>query len=297
MFVIDTKMHGIPGITAVFYLPGPHPVLIETGPTSSLEHTLAGLEQVGVDRLEAIIVTHVHLDHAGAVGHLAERFPDAQIIVRVEGAPHLVNPGRLWAAASRVFPNMLETWGEMKPVPAERILAVESDSTVFELGDGRRLDAIHTPGHANHHMALLERKEGELYAGDAIGVILPEARVAWPATPPTEFDLQLAIKSIEKLRAIKPSRLLPTHFGEVIDPVATLNDAIARLQQWFGAAEPVVASGGGTQEVAEEFRRLAEELYPTLSNETLQKLDKTMPFALNAAGIVRYLSKRISSPT
>lgn len=285
-------MHGRQGITAVYYLPGPVPAIIETGPASSLERTLAGLEEAGVGDLRLIVLTHIHLDHAGAVGHLAERFPSATVIVREEGAPHLVDPSRLWASASRLYPDMERLWGEMRPVAQERIRSVASDGLVADLGDGRRLEALYAPGHARHQMALLERKSGDLFAGDAIGVFLPGARVIRPATPPPDFDLEVALETIERLRSLRPARLFPTHFGPVPNVNPAFDEAAQRLKQWVQAAEEVVARGGEAGEVAEVFRRRARDFYPDLAASVAEKLEQTTSYTLNALGIVRYLTKR-----
>lgn len=293
VFAVDTLMHGLEGITAVYYLPGPdRSALIEAGPGSSLQHTMKALEKLEVDHLDFIILTHIHLDHAGAIGHLCEQFPSATVMVREEGAPHLVDPSRLWASAARLYPNMEKIWGEMRPVPKDRIRAISTDEAVADLGGGRRIDAIYTPGHAGHHMALLDRQSGDLFAGDAIGVRLQDAGVIRPATPPPEFDLEAAVESIERMRAFRASRVLPTHFGPAPDVNAALDEAILRLNQWVGAAEPVVSSGGDSNEVAKEFRRRKEDFYPDLTPEVTARLEGTTSYDLNAAGIVRYLSKK-----
>lgn len=289
---IDTFMHGWEGITAVYYLPGDRPAIVETGPTTSLAHTLKGLEEAGAADLEFIILTHIHLDHAGAVGHFAERFPRAQIIVRAEGAPHLVDPSRLWASAARLYPNMEELWGEMRPVPEERITPVSADGLVVDLGGERRVDAIYAPGHARHQMAVLDRRTGDMFAGDAIGVFLPEAEVIRPATPPPDFDLELAINTVERLRSLRPRRLFPTHFGPVPNVNAAFDEAILRLRQWVSTAEEVLALGGEKAQVVEAFRRKTPEFYPTLDPALIPKLERTTSYELNAAGILRYLSKR-----
>lgn len=294
VIAIDTFMHGIEGITAVYYLPGPRPAVIETGPASSLDHTFKGLEEAGADDLELIILTHIHLDHAGAVGHFAERFPRAQIVVRIEGAPHIADPSRLWASAARLYPNMEEMWGEMLPAPEARITAVSSDDPIADLGDGRRIDALYAPGHAKHQMALLDRQSGDMYAGDAIGVFLPEAGVIRPATPPPDFNLEQSVTTVERLRSLRPRRLFPTHFGPVPDVNAAFDEAVLRYRQWVAAAEEAVAAGGGTSEVAEAFRSKTPEFYPSLDPALIPKLERTTSYELNALGILRYLSKRDS---
>lgn len=290
VIAVDTFMHGFEGITAVYVLLPD--VLIEVGPATSLDSTLAGLEEAGVKDLEWIIVTHIHLDHAGAIGHFAERFPSARIAVRVEGAPHLVDPTRLWASASRLYQDMEGMWGEMKPVAEERILAVTSDGLIGELSDGRRIEAIHAPGHARHQMALLERRSGDLFVGDAIGVRIQDAGVIRPATPPPDFDLEVAVETIERLRSLRPARVFPTHFGPAPNADDAFTEGGSRMHQWVEAAEKVIADGGGVEEIADEFRRKKSEFYPDLSDDLVRRLEGTTSYDLNAAGIFRYLSKR-----
>lgn len=292
VFAIDTFMHGWEGITAVYYLSGATPTLIETGPATSLGPVLEGLEKLDVDRLELIVVTHIHLDHAGAAGHLAERFPEATIVVREEGAPHLADPSRLWASASRLYPDMETLWGEMRPIPEDRIRAIGTDGLIAETSDGLRLEAIYSPGHARHHMAVLERSRGDLFAGDAIGVFLPAAGVIRPATPPPDFDPGLTIDSIEKLRSVRPSRLFPTHFGPVPEVNEAFSEAIRRLREWGAAAEEVFGEGGDAGTIAEEFRQRRDEFYPGLDPALVEKFENTTSYALNASGFFRYLSKR-----
>lgn len=285
-------MHGRKGITAVYYLPAERPALIETAPSSSLESVLTGLDEAGVTELDWIVLTHIHLDHAGAVGHLAERFPNARVVVREEGAPHLVDPSKLWASAARLYQDMEARWGEMRPVAAERIDSVSSDGVVADLGSGRVLEAIYAPGHAKHQMALFDSRVGDLFVGDAIGVYLPDAGAIRPATPPPEFDMELCLSTIERLRAIGATRVFPTHFDLVPDNDAAFDEGAERIRQWVGRADVALASGGDIPEVVAEFERGAKSDYAHLDADLLEKFEQTTSYELNAAGIVRYLRKR-----
>jgi glyoxylase-like metal-dependent hydrolase (beta-lactamase superfamily II) len=285
---VDTMMGGLRAITAVYYLPGPHPAVIDTGPGSSVEHTFAGLEAAGVRRLDWIVLTHIHLDHAGAVGHVARRFPEAQVVVRVEGAPHLVDPSRLWASAGRLYPDMEERWGSMLPVVEDRVVAVEADGPVVDLGDGRSLSAVYAPGHAKHHMALWEPGARTLFPGDAVGVFLPGTGAFRPATPPPEYSLELALDSIDRLRALQPRRMYPTHFGPVPDPGEAFTRGAREMEEAVEAARAVVAAGGGIAEIA---RALAARRSPDSDRSSLERLDRASSDNLNAAGIHRYLTR------
>lgn len=292
VMAIDAFMHGWEGITAVYHLPGPRPALIETGPATSLKHVLGGLDEIGVDHLDWIVLTHIHLDHAGAVGHLARRFPEAKIVVREEGARHLVDPSKLWASAGRIYPDMEGLWGEMIPVAQDRIVAVSEDGPVADLGDGRTLTAIYTPGHASHHMSLWEPEAGDLFVGDAVGVYLPDAGTIRPATPPPEFNLELMLASMDKLRAIRPTTMFPTHFGAVPDADAAFEEGARRLQQWVEVARRTYEDGMDIDAMTEAFKAARPTIYPDLSPEMADKFDQTSSYAMNAMGIARYLRKR-----
>ncbi|HEX2295223.1 MAG TPA: MBL fold metallo-hydrolase, partial [Actinomycetota bacterium] len=203
---IDLKMHGFPGITGAFVVRGDRTALVETGPKSSLEHLVAGLDAAGVDEVDCIVVTHIHLDHAGAAGTLAARWPAAEVFVHPVGAPHLADPGKLWASAARIYGDAMESlWGGIDPVPADRLVEV-GDGDTIDLGS-TALRAIETPGHARHHHAYLDEAGGTLFYGDALGVRLPDVGVIRPATPPPEFDLEAAIASIGRIRDAAAERL------------------------------------------------------------------------------------------
>ena len=285
-------MHGWQGLTAVYLLDGPNPAVVDTGPGSSIEVLLEVLEREGVDSLAWIVLTHVHLDHAGAAGHLARRFPEAKVVVREEGARHLADPSALWASASRVYPNMEELWGPMLPVAEERIVPVSEDGPAVDLGGGRLLEAVYAPGHAKHHMALLDSSSGDLFLGDALGVRLPEVGLVRPAAPPPEFDLELTITTAARLRALSPTRVFPTHYGPVPDVDQVFEEAPGRYRQWVEAAEKVVAAGGGLQETISDFERRREEFYPDLAPEMVERFEYSCSYTLNAMGILRYLQRR-----
>lgn len=285
-------MHGWQGITAVYLLPGPNPAVIDTGPGSSIERVLQALEQEGVDSLAWIVLTHIHLDHAGAAGHLAQRFPEARVVVREEGARHLVDPARLWSSAARLYPNMKELWGPMLPIDRDRVVPVSIDGPAVDLGSGRRLDAFYAPGHAKHQMALLDSASGDLFVGDALGVRVPEAGVVRPAAPPPEFDLEAIITTAARLHALGPARVFPTHFGPAPDVDQIFEEAPMRFRQWVQAAERVFAAGGGLEEMTDDFRARREEFYPGLAPEVVAKFEYSCSYDLNSRGILRYLQRR-----
>ena len=207
-------------VTAGYLIEGPEPVLIETGSQSSVPVLLAALGELGVgpEDLAGIAVTHIHLDHAGGVGDVARAFPSATVYVHEKGARHLADPSRLIDSAARVYGPLLDSlYGRMDPTDAAR-LHVVADGEEIAVGPGRTLVAVDSPGHAKHHVGFHDSESGVLFAGDAIGVRLPDAGVLRPATPPPDFDLDLALNSLRKFGARRPSGLALAHYGLLESP-------------------------------------------------------------------------------
>lgn len=298
MKIIDTKMHGRKGITGAFLVRGEQTALLEAGPKSSLPHVLAGLEEAGVERLDWIVVTHIHLDHAGAAGSLALRFPEATVAVHEVGAPHLIDPAKLWASASRIYGDKMDQlWGGIDPIAPQRIRTL-ADGDKVDLG-GRTLQAIETPGHARHHHALLDDDTGTLYTGDAMGVRLQEVGVMRPATPPPEFDLEDAIASIRRIKELKPSRLCLTHFGpsdkgaEPRDVPATCDAALEALQRWAEWVRDARKDSSDLDEVAAAVQAKAEGALGEsgVSADDVERMQQTTSYWMNTWGYMRYFDK------
>ena len=210
------------------------PALVETGSQSSVPAVHAALAALGLGPadLRWIIVTHIHLDHAGAVGDLAADFPSATVVVHERGARHLVDPTRLIDSASRVYGPLLDSlYGRMTAVPEDRLIAA-GDGFRVDVGNGRELVLVDSPGHAKHHHAVLDEQTGTLLVGDAVGVLLPDLGVLRPATPPPDFDLEQAANSLRRFAELRPERLVLTHYGPVADPAATLAEAEEMLHGW-----------------------------------------------------------------
>ena len=207
---IDTKMAGYDGITAGYLIRGSRPCLVDTGTAPSAPVVRTALDALGVGPadLATVVVTHIHLDHAGGTGDMAGHYPGAEIVVHERGARHLADPGRLMASARRVYGDSLDRlFGELAPTPADRIRAVDEVGRI-DLGDGRWLESHYSPGHARHHVGLLDSVSGDLYVGDAAGVYLPETGDLRAATPPPDFDLEQALGSLRKFGTLRPTRLL-----------------------------------------------------------------------------------------
>ncbi len=264
IFVIDTRHGGLARTVGVFVVPleDGRFVLVETGPGSTLASVRGGIRTLGFDLggLAAILVTHIHLDHAGAAGALA-RESGATVVVHDRGAPHLIAPDRLLASATRIYGDAMERlWGAMLPVPEDQIHSVSGGETIA-LG-GRSFGVIEAAGHARHHVAF-HLDDGSLFTGDAAAIKLPGSSVIRPALPPPETDLEAWQGTIERLRALTPRRLLLTHFGEVAEADRHLVAVLRRNRLW---ADEVLA---GLR--AGESDRLLEQRVEVLSQHELRE--------------------------
>src|SRR2546421_1224563 len=216
---LDTLLGGMDQMTAGFLVTGEVPALVETGSQSSVPAVRDALQRAGLgpSDLGWIIVTHIHLDHAGGVGDLAEAFPGATVVVHEQGARHLIDPSRLVNSAAQVYGPLLDgLYGRMSPVPAHRVHAAH-DRERIDLGAGRWLVMVDSPGHAKHHLAVLDEQSGTLMVGDAVGVQLPDVGVLRPATPPPDFDLEQATASLRTFAGLRPQQVVLTHYGPVDD--------------------------------------------------------------------------------
>jgi glyoxylase-like metal-dependent hydrolase (beta-lactamase superfamily II) len=236
--MLDLGFRDHEGLIASFLLPGPEGwTMIETGPTSCLDRLVAGVLRAGVDprEVERIFVTHIHLDHAGALGTAAEKFPDAELFVHRSGIAHMVDPVKLIASARRAWgPASDQLWGTIAPTPANRLGPLDGGES-FELTDGT-LEVLATPGHARHHLAFLDTGTSAVFTGDALGVRLAGGRRARPAIPPPDLDLEQMFASLDRIRSVEPKRLVRTHFGPSDAPDADIGTYREAIEEWRDVA-------------------------------------------------------------
>jgi glyoxylase-like metal-dependent hydrolase (beta-lactamase superfamily II) len=291
---IDTLLGGWERVTAGYLIEGPAPVLVETGSQSSVAELLTALDDLGVAPadLAGIAVTHIHLDHAGGVGDVARAFPNATVYVHERGARHLVDPTRLVSSAALVYGDLLDSlYGRLDPTPAERV-HVLADGETIRIGPTRTLTTVDSPGHAKHHLALHDSESGILFAGDAVGVRLPDAGILRPATPPPDFDLDQALASLDRFAERRPAGIALAHFGLVPDPAEILVEAHDILRRWAEVAERA------WQEDRDIAAALDEAFSPELANvdpAQREKLDTLNGIHSNAAGFRRWLDQRAGS--
>jgi glyoxylase-like metal-dependent hydrolase (beta-lactamase superfamily II) len=288
---IDTLLGGWERVTAGYLVTGPSPVLVETGSQSSVPQLLAALDSLGVGAtdLAGVAVTHIHLDHAGGVGDVARAFPNATVYVHEKGARHLVDPSRLVESAAMVYGELLDTlYGRLDPTPADRV-HVLADGEDIAIGDGRVLTTVDSPGHAKHHLALHDSASGIIFAGDAVGVRLPDSGILRPATPPPDFDLELALVSLRKLAGRNPTGIALAHYGLIGDPAAILDEAQETLTRWAEVAERAWKDGRDiATALAEAFQHDLDGVDPAQR----EKLETLNGIHSNAAGFQRWLDTR-----
>jgi glyoxylase-like metal-dependent hydrolase (beta-lactamase superfamily II) len=250
------------------------PALFDCGPANCAPELKERLRERGIDLrdLRHLLLSHIHLDHAGAAGTLVSEHPGLQVHVSEIGAPHLVDPERLERSARRLYGDEFETlWGELVPVPEANVHPVGPNVV--------GLECFPTPGHASHHVCYLDH-EGTLYAGDATGVRIQPSRLVLPPTPPPEFDLEAWNRSLDEIERRRAKRLALIHFGVADDPGPHIADLRERLERWAGW----VGNGAGENEFV---AAAAQDLGPDR-----KAYEQAMPFWQSYAGLARYWEKR-----
>jgi glyoxylase-like metal-dependent hydrolase (beta-lactamase superfamily II) len=293
---IDVGTGGIEGFNAGFLRTGSEPTLIETGSGADTARLVEGIRAAGLEPADIrhLVVTHIHLDHAGGAGALATLAPDAIVWVHERGAPHLADPERLIASTARTYGSerMRALFGRTRPVPAERLRAVVGGDRI-EVGDGS-LEILHTPGHASHHIAVLDERSGTMFTGEAAGSYLADLDVYRPALPPPEVDVELALDSLRRIAERGPERLTTTHLGTIDDPLEGCRRAAERIRTWSERVRTILEGGGDDEAVLAGLEALAAEEFAqdTGSPFDRDRYDPIGSIRMNAMGLGRYWRKR-----
>ncbi|MBC7106477.1 MAG: MBL fold metallo-hydrolase [Firmicutes bacterium] len=299
-YQIDVYEMGIPERTAVYVLRGDRTAVIEAGPTPGAPRVLGGLEALGVrpEEVEHLIVTHVHLDHAGATGYLLRHLPNALVWVHPKGARHLHDPSRLVAGAREIYgPDFDRLFGEVVPVPAERLRS-PADGETLDLG-GRVLTFLETPGHAPHCLSVYDSATRGVFPGDAAGLriyaLVRECgrELILPSAVPPQFDPGAAIASARRLRALEPEFVYFTHFGRAAAAVELLDhycDLVGRMAE---LAQEVVDAGGDWPEFRRRYREwVGTSVLPPGCRPDSPKL--AFDLDLNSRGLFQHFVSRRS---
>jgi glyoxylase-like metal-dependent hydrolase (beta-lactamase superfamily II) len=279
MRVIDVMHLGRPHVIGCWEVDG---ALVDPGPESSIQTVLDAL---GDQQPEAVLLTHIHLDHAAATGALVRRWPGLEVYVHERGAPHLIDPSKLLASAERLYGDQMQRlWGEIVPVPEANVKMLKGGETV------RGMRVAYTPGHASHHVCYLHEDSGTAFVGDVAACRIPPSGLIMPPTPPPDIDVEAWEGSLDLIADWSPRRLALTHFGAVEEDVpAYLETARSRLRQ---EAELVKEMGQDDYE-RDLQRRIREEMTGEgLGEETIAELLQAVPTAYQWRGLDRYWRKR-----
>ena len=240
---VDLHFLGVPEIIATVVIQGASGVaLIDPGPSTTLDHLRAALlsRGIAIRDLRQVLLTHIHLDHAGVTGTLVRENPAIEVFVHERGAPHLAEPARLIASASRLYGAEMETlWGKFLPVPADRIRVLQGDGRVT--AGGRELQTAYTPGHASHHVSYFDPSSRIAFVGDVAGIRRRGCACVMPPTPPPDIDLEAWSRSEERVLAWDPDTLFLTHFGPFHGARLHFQDLMDRLGEWSRLVRRLIA--------------------------------------------------------
>jgi len=251
---VDTGMFDTPWYGAVYVLDGPEPAVVDAGIGTDRERVLAGCRAAGVDPtdLQAVLLTHVHLDHASGAGFLADVAPEATVYVHEAGAPHVVDPSRLVAGTKAAVGDAWRWYTEPDPVPEDRVVAL-ADGDPVPLG-GRTLTAHRAPGHAPHQVVYRDERSGAVFVGDAAGIWVPPRGEVRETSPPPQFDLEQCLADLDTVHDLDPAVLCYPHFGPGPDDVSGVLEAYAEtLEEWVERVAAVRAELGDDEAVLEHL--------------------------------------------
>jgi glyoxylase-like metal-dependent hydrolase (beta-lactamase superfamily II) len=268
--------------------------IVDPGPGSTLDSLRKELRAHGlsVNGLGAILLTHIHLDHAGATGALVRENPRLAVYVHKLGAPHMIDPSKLLASAKRLWPDDLEQlFGEALPVPEENLRILEGAESIT-LGS-RKIEVAYTPGHASHHVSYFEDQEGVAFVGDTAGIRIEGHSYVMPATPPPDINLEAWDSSFTAILERKPKRLFLTHFGFSENPSEHIAQFRERLHAWMAATEKILQAAKSDAEAMESFISIARaEIAKHLPAEDVEQYIRTAGLNLSFLGLARHARKR-----
>jgi glyoxylase-like metal-dependent hydrolase (beta-lactamase superfamily II) len=293
--ILDLHFQGRPKTIASYLIIGPEgPVLVETGPHSTYAQLITGLAKYGFSPADIahVLVTHIHLDHAGAAGWLARE--GAHIYVHHVGAPHLIDPAKLLTSATRIYGEKMATlWGEVIPIPAKQVTALKDGDKISV--SGLTFTALATPGHAYHHHVF--QVEDLAFTGDAAGIQLPGHKFVDLPSPPPEFNLELWQQTIELLLDLPVTAIYPTHFGRVDNWKQHLQDLSVLLNSTSEFIRRRLANGLERNEILGQYMETQRQRAQAagMTDEMIDRYETVTPQYMSVDGIIRYWRKRAAS--
>ena len=268
--------------------------LVDPGPSTCLAALDAGVQQHGARLADVthLLLTHIHLDHAGSTGTLVRQYPHLKVLVHERGAPHIVDPGKLIGSASRLYgADMERLWGEIAAVP-ESSLVIIGEGDRVDAG-GRTFEIAYTPGHASHHVSYFDRASGVAFVGDTAGVCVDGGYVL-PPTPPPDIDIEAWQKSLGRIEAWGPGTLFMTHFGPVHNPVPHMQTLVENLHTMSGIVRSRLQEPGSEEEKARQFSEdVTRELRRQMTEPQVASYLAAAPPDLLWLGLARYWKKKL----
>jgi glyoxylase-like metal-dependent hydrolase (beta-lactamase superfamily II) len=296
LWQISLPFQGEHGIVGCYLLAGENELaVIDPGPTTTLDTLLSAIHEAGYspEAITHILLTHIHLDHAGATGNLLQHTPQARVYVHGLGAPHLLDTTKVVASATRIYGERMQSlWGEIRPVPAQRLQVLEQGDTLTLCE--RSLEVHYTPGHAIHHIIFFDPRSRELFAGDVAGVRLQEVDYVRPPTPPPDLDLEAWTESIATMSHLQPSALYLAHFGPTYQVERHLQSLLQNLTQWGDLTLRELQNGYDVDQILEHFiAQTQPDLYAIAHDEnTLRRYEIATNYPMTVQGYLRYWKKR-----
>jgi glyoxylase-like metal-dependent hydrolase (beta-lactamase superfamily II) len=291
---VDLKFQRVPHVIATAVVHGTGLALIDPGPSSTLPGLRNHLERAGlsINDVSALLLTHIHLDHAGASGTLVRENPRIKVYVHEHGAPHMANPEKLLASATRLYGDAMDRlWGEFLPVPANSMIVLKGGEVVEE--GGRRFEVAYTPGHASHHVSYFDRDSGIAFVGDTAGVKVVANGYVLPPTPPPDIDLDVWRGSVDRIQQWHPSTLFLTHFGPFSQPSAHLRELVDHLDYVGSLSKTALARQANDDEREEWFvQEIRRELRRLMAEPDVQAYEVAGRFDLSWRGLARYWRKK-----
>ena len=295
--VIDVGYLGMSQYIACCLLEGEGPAIVDPGPTVSLGRLEEGLQQAGLtlDDLGSILLTHIHLDHAGATGTIVKRNPRIKVYVHEKGATHMIDPARLLVSAKRLYGDQMDAlWGDFLPVPKQNIQSLSGGESL-DIAD-RRLQVAYTPGHAAHHVSFLDTSTGTAFVGDTAGIRIANDPLVLPVTPPPDIDLEIWESSLQKIESWKPERLFVTHFGQAEGVEGHLTRFREHLHEWATAVRRGIESNATDQECLKEFTAAVDSrLKERLSANKVALYQQGGAPWMSWPGLARYWRKKLKA--
>ncbi|WP_181691093.1 MBL fold metallo-hydrolase [Natronomonas sp. LN261] len=283
-YYVDMGLYGRDAYGSVYVYDTERPAVIDTGLGTNYEHILDALETVGIgrDELAYVVPTHVHLDHAGGAGTLAEE-TGARVLVHEAGVEHLVDPTRLWAGTKAAVGDRIRFYTEPEPIPEDRIEAIEGGETI-DLGD-RSLDVYHAPGHAFHQTVFHDADARAVFAADAAGIYVPELDRVVETSPPPGFDLEEVVADARMIEALNPETICYGHFGPV-PAEGRIEEYVEVTRRWVEAVEKARAELDDEDAIVERFSERSE------TTEVWGERSAAGEIRMNVRGVLRYLDAR-----